>query len=53
MDPGLNNVIVLWFVPSCESDSVISATTHGFDEVRMHPYDHPLHQKVLKHFIYI
>ena len=45
LDPGLNHVIVLWFVPSCESDSAISAHTHahGFDEVRMLSYDHPLH----------
>ena len=51
--PGLNHVIVVWFVSSCYSDSVSSAHLQVFDEVRMHPYDHPLHQKVLKHCIYI
>ena len=32
-----------------------SQLTHlnGFDGLRMHPYGHPLHQKVLKYFIYI
>ena len=50
---GFNHVIVLWFVPSYESDSAISAHTNGFDEVQMHLYDHPLHPKVLKHFISI
>ena len=25
----------------------------GFDEVRMHPYNYPLHCKLLKHFIYV
>jgi hypothetical protein len=51
--PGLSPVVVavVWFVPSCYSDLAISAHTHGFDEVRMHPYGHPLHWKVLKHFI--
>ena len=28
VDPGLNHVIVVWFVPSCYSDSAISAYTH-------------------------
>ena len=51
--PGLNHVIVVWFVSSCYTDSVSSAHLHVFDEVRIHPYDHPLHQEVLKHFIYI
>ena len=52
---GLINVIVVvvCFVPSCEPDSASSVHLHGFDEVTMHPYDHPLHQKVLIHFIYI
>ena len=52
---GLDDVIVVvvCFVPSCEPDSASSAHAHGFDEVRMHPYDHPLHRKVLIHFIYI
>ena len=40
------------FVPDCEPDSVTSVHLHGFDEVRMHPCDHPLHRKVLKNFIY-
>ena len=34
-----------------------SAHLHVFDEVRIHPYDHPmnhpLHQESLKHFTYI
>ncbi len=52
--PGHNHVIVFaWFVPSCYSDSASSAHIHGFYEVRMHLYVHPLHQNVLKHFIYI
>ena len=52
--PGHNHaVVVAWFVPSCYSDSASSAHIHGFYEVRMHRYVHPLHQNVLKHFIYI
>jgi hypothetical protein len=53
--PSLNHVIVVCFVSSCLSDSVSSASAylHVFDEVKKHPYDHPLHQEVLKHFIYI
>ena len=47
LGPGLSHVIVLWFVPSFESDSAISAHVNGFDEVRMHLYDHPLHWKVI------
>ena len=35
------------------ASSASSAHLHGFDEVRLHPNDHPLHQKVLKHFIYM
>ena len=42
---------MVWIVSICYSDSAISA--HGFDEVRRPPYSHPLHRKVLKHFIYI
>ncbi len=51
--PSLNHIIMVWFVSSCYSDSVSLAHLHVFDEVRIHPYDHPLHQEVLKHFIYI
>ncbi len=51
--PGHNHVIVIWFVPSCYSDSASSAHIHGFYEVRMHWYVNPLHQNVLKHFINI
>ena len=52
--PGHNHVIVVaWFVPSSYSDSASSAHIHGFYEVRMPQYVHPLHQNVLKHFIYI
>ena len=47
MDPSLNHVIVLGFVPSCESDSAIAAHTHGIDEVRVHIYDHQLTGKCL------
>ena len=51
---GHNHVIVVaWFVPSCYSDSASSAHIYGFYEVRMHQYVHPLHQYVLKQFIYI
>jgi hypothetical protein len=39
-------VVVVFFVPSCDPDSVSSVHLHGFDEVRMHPYDHPLHWQV-------
>ncbi len=55
VDPGLGHVVVVvvCFVPSCGTDSASSAHAHGFDEVRMHPYNHLLHQKGLKHFIYI
>ena len=53
VDPGLNHVIVVWIVPNCESDSAISAHAHGFDEVMMHLYNHPLHWKMLEHFLYI
>ncbi len=28
-------------------------SVHGFDEVRRPAYNHPLHRKVLKNFIYI
>ena len=53
MVPVHNHVIVVWFVPSCYSDSASSAHIHGFYEVRMHRYVHPLRRNVLKHFIYI
>ena len=53
MVPGHDHVIVVWFVPSCYLDSASSAPIHGFYEVRMHRYVHPLHQIVLKHFIYM
>ena len=53
MVPGHNHVIVVWFVSSCYSDSASLAHIHGFYEVMMHQYVHPLHLKVLKHFIYI
>jgi peroxiredoxin len=51
--PGHNHVIVIWYVPSCYSDSASSTHIHGFYEVRMHWYVNPLHRNVLKHFIYI
>ena len=52
---GLSHVIVLavCFVLSCKPDLAISAHTHGYDEVRMHPHGHPLHWKVLNHFKHI
>jgi hypothetical protein len=51
--PGLNHVIVLWFVPSGYSDSVRFSHLYIFYEVRMHQYVHPMHWTVLKHFVYI
>jgi len=51
--PGLNYVILVWFVYSCYPGSASLTHLHGFDEVKMHPYGHPLHRKVLKYFIYI
>ncbi len=56
MTPGLSHVIlvvVVWIEPRCEPDSAITDHTHGFDTVRMHPYGHLQHQKVLIHFTYI
>jgi hypothetical protein len=44
-------VVVVCFVPIYEPDSASSVHLHGFDEVRMHLYDHSLHWKVIKHFI--
>jgi hypothetical protein len=51
--PGLSLDIVVRFVPSCYPDSASSTHLHGFDGLRMQPYGHPLHRKVLKYFIYI
>ncbi len=53
MVPCLNHAIVVWFVPNCYPDSASSAHLQSFDGLRMHPYGHPLHHKMLKHFIYI
>ncbi len=53
MGPGLNYVILVWFLYSCYPGSASLTHLHGFDEVRMHPYGHPLHWKVLKYYIYI
>ena len=52
---GLNNVnvIVVWFVTSCYPGLASSTYLHGFDGLGIHPYDHPLHGKVMNHFIYI
>ena len=50
---GLNHVIVVWFVPSCYPGSASSAPLHGFDGIRIHPYHYQMHQKVVKHFIYV
>ena len=54
MVPGLSlvRVVVVWSLPIFYSDSASSAHLHGLDEVSMHSYDHPLHWKVLKIFIY-
>ena len=49
---GLNHVIVVWFVPHCYPGSANSTHIHSFDGLGIHPYGHPLHGKVLKHFIY-
>ncbi len=51
MVPGLNHAILVWFVCSCHPGSDSLTHLHGFDEVRMHPYGHPLHLKVLKYYI--
>ena len=48
----LNSIIMVWFVPSCYPGLASSTHLHGFDGLKIHPYGHPLHQKVLKHFIY-
>ena len=53
MVPGHNHVIVLWFLPSCYSDSASSAHIHGFYEVRMRQYVNPLQRNVLKHYMFI
>ena len=51
---GLNqHVIVVWIVTSCYPGSANSTLLCGFDGLRIHPYHYPMHQKVLKHFIYI
>ncbi len=47
-----------WFIASTMSwwyglYPVVTQIQSAQDEVRIHPYDHPLHQEVLKHFIYI
>ena len=41
------------FFVQCEPDSASSVHLHGFDEVRVHPYDHSLYWNVIKHLIYI
>ena len=51
---GLNNDIVVWFVTSCYLGLANSTHhIHSFDGLGIHPYGHPLHQKVISHFIYI
>ena len=50
---GLNHVKVVWFVPSCYPVLASFTHLHGFDGLGIHPYGHPLHGKVLKHFIYL
>ena len=51
---GLNHVIVVWFEPSCYPGSANSTHhIHSFDGLGIHPYDHPLHGKVMNHsYIY-
>ena len=51
--PGLNYVIVVQFVPSCYPGLASSTRLQGVDEVRMHPYNYPLHCMLLKQYIYI
>ncbi len=54
MVPGLSHDIVVRFLPSCYPDSATSTTHHHeLMAIRMNPYGHPLHQKVLKYFRYI
>ena len=48
----LNHVIVVWFVPSYPGSANSTHHIHSFDGLGIHPYGHPLHGKVLKHFIY-
>ena len=48
----LNHIIEVWFVPSCYSSLASSTHLHCFDGLKIHPYGHPLHGNVLKHFIY-
>ena len=53
MVTGLNHAIVVWFVPNCYPDSASLTHLQGFDGLRMHPYGHPLHPKLLNYLIYI
>ena len=48
----LNHVILVWFVPSVYPKSASFTPLHCYYGVRIHPYDNPLHGKVIKHFIY-
>ena len=48
----LNHVILVWFVPSVYPKSETSTPLHCNYGVRIHPYHHPLHGKLFKHFIY-
>ena len=51
---GLNHVIVVWFEPNCYPGSANSTHhIHSFDGLGIHSYGHPLHGKVMNHFIYI
>ena len=50
---GFNHVILVLFDPIYYPGSANSAHLHGFDCLKIHPYGHPLHGNVLKHFIYI
>ena len=51
--PGINHVIVVRFVHNCNPDSASSTRLQGFNGLGIHPYNYPLHWKVLKHFINI
>ena len=53
MVPGLNHVILVWFVPGCYPDSARSTHLHGFDGLGIHLYNYSLHLKYITHFIYI
>jgi hypothetical protein len=52
VDLSLFHIILVWFVPSVYPKSSISTPLHCYYGVRIQSYDHPLHGKVLQHFIH-